>query len=52
MHKKSVAYFITVFFTDYLDKEAGLSTNTIKSYRDAFILFFKYLDEKDICKPS
>lgn len=50
MYKKDISYYITNFFTNYLDKEAGLSTNTIKSYRDAFILFFKYIDENDMCK--
>lgn len=50
MYKKDIAYFITDFFTNYLNREAGLSTNTIKSYRDTFILLFKYLDENGICK--
>ncbi len=50
MYKKDISYYITSFFTNYLDKEAGLSINTIKSYRDAFILFFKYIEEKNICK--
>lgn len=50
MYKKEISYYITSFFTNYLDKEAGLSTNTIKSYRDAFILFFKYIDETGIGK--
>ena len=52
MYKKDIAYFITVFFTDYLNRESGLSINTIKSYRDTFVLFFKFLDEKGICKIS
>lgn len=52
MHKKDFAYFITSFFTDYLNNEAGLSANTTKSYRDTFVLFFKYLEEKNICKLS
>jgi site-specific recombinase XerD len=42
---------ITDFFTLYLSNEAGLSENTIKSYRDTFILYFRYLDENGICKP-
>lgn len=50
MYKKDISHYITGFFTDYLNREAGLSTNTIKSYRDTFVLFFKYLDENGICK--
>lgn len=50
MHRKSITYFITGFFTDYLENEIGLSNNTVKSYRDAFVLYFKYLDEKGNCK--
>ncbi len=50
MHKKELSYYLTTFFTEYLGKEAGLSINTIKSYRDAFILFFRYLETTGICK--
>lgn len=50
MHKKELSYYVSSFFTEYLGNEAGLSINTIKSYRDAFILFFKYLEEAGICK--
>jgi site-specific recombinase XerD len=50
MHKKDFSYYVTSFFTEYLCNEAGLSVNTVKSYRDAFILFFKYLEEVNICK--
>ncbi|MCK9218241.1 MAG: site-specific integrase [Firmicutes bacterium] len=52
MHRKELSYYVTHFFTKYLGNEAGLSINTVKSYRDAFILFFKYLKESGICKIS
>lgn len=52
MHRKELSYYVTSFFTEYLGNEAGLSINTIKSYRDAFILFFKYLEEAGVCKIS
>ncbi|HEY3362152.1 MAG TPA: tyrosine-type recombinase/integrase [Methanosarcina sp.] len=52
MHRKELSYYVSSFFTQYLGSEAGLSVNTIKSYRDAFILFFKYLEETGICKIS
>ena len=50
--KLSISHLITDFFSIYLVNEAGLSDNTLKSYRDTFILYFKYLDESDICKPK
>ena len=52
MHKKELSYYVSSFFTEYLSNEAGLSINTTKSYRDAFILFFKYLEGTGICKIS
>jgi len=52
MHKNDLTYYVSSFFIEFLGKEAGLSINTIKSYRDAFILFFKYLEEAGICKIS
>lgn len=50
MTRINFSYLITNFFITYLTHEAGLSSNTVKSYRDTFILFFKYLDENSICK--
>jgi len=50
MYQKDLSFYVTNFFTKYLGNEAGLSINTVKSYRDAFILFFKYLEEAGICK--
>jgi integrase/recombinase XerD len=52
VRRKDLSYYVSNFFTGYLGNEAGLSTNTIKSYRDAFILYFKYLEEAGICKVS
>jgi len=52
MHKNDLSYYVSSFFIEFLGNEAGLSINTIKSYRDAFILFFKYLEEAGICKIS
>ena len=40
---------LTSFFTKYLPGQRGVSSNTIKSYRDTFVIFFRYLiDEKKI----
>lgn len=41
-------YFIDVL--KYSINEAGLSNDTVKSYRDTFVLFLKYLDERGTCK--
>ena len=41
-----ITSLITGFFTEYLINERGLSTNTIKSYRDTFILYFRFLECK------
>lgn len=40
---------ITSFFSVYLPNTVGCSENTIKSYRDTFILLFKYSEEKHLC---
>lgn len=42
---------ITEFFCQYLPNEAGLSENTLKSYRDTFILYIKYLEESGVYTP-
>lgn len=48
--KLKISHLITDFFSIYLISEAGLSDNTVKSYRDTFVLFFKYLDESGSCR--
>lgn len=45
----SLPSLITTFFTEYLSNVMGYSENTIKSYRDTFILLFSYADEKHLC---
>lgn len=47
--KKEMSHLITDFFSTYLSNEAGLSDNTVKSYRDSFLLFFSYLEVEKIC---
>lgn len=36
--------YLTSFFTSYLPHERGCSQNTIKSYRDTFVLFINYMN--------
>ena len=45
MKNKDLSFFITKYFMDYLAKEAGYSDNTIKSYRDTFVLLFRYFED-------
>lgn len=49
--KKQIGSLITDFFCLYLPNEAGLSENTLKSYRDTFILYIKYLEERGAYTP-
>jgi site-specific recombinase XerD len=49
--KKQMGHIVTEFFCRYLSNEAGLSENTLKSYRDTFVLYIKYLEESGTCKP-
>lgn len=39
----SLTALITAFFTTYLINTAGYSENTVKSYRDTFVLLFLYV---------
>lgn len=36
---------VSKFFNDYLINERGYSENTRKSYRDTFVLYFKFLED-------
>jgi integrase/recombinase XerD len=49
--KKQIGSMITEFFCQYLPNEAGLSENTLKSYRDTFVLYIKYLEESGAYTP-
>jgi integrase/recombinase XerD len=50
--KKYMGAMVTDFFCRYLSNEAGLSGNTLKSYRDTFVLYIKYLEKCGACKPK
>ncbi len=39
---------LTSFLTEYLPSQRGLSPNTIKSYRDAFVLLLRYC--REVCE--
>lgn len=48
--KLKIGHLITDFFSIYLINEVGVSDNTVKSYRDTFLLLFKYFDESGAYK--
>ena len=37
--------YLTTFFTKYITLQRGLSENSVSSYSDAFIIFFRYCQE-------
>jgi site-specific recombinase XerD len=45
----SLTALITSFFTNYLHNIAGYSENTVKSYRDTFVLLFNFADKNHLC---
>ncbi|NLI92945.1 MAG: site-specific integrase [Peptococcaceae bacterium] len=45
MKKTDFPDLLTNFFSQYLTLQRGLSGNSISSYSDAFILFFRYCQE-------
>lgn len=51
-NKMSLPTLLTSFFSKYLSGQRGVSSNTIKSYRDTFIIFFRYLDEYEQFRPE
>jgi len=47
MKPTDFSYYLTDFLSKYLPGEKGASKNTIDSYRDTFILFLRFLKEKE-----
>ena len=43
-----ISKLISNSFTNYMIDERGFSNNTVKSYRDTFVLYFEFLTEKKI----
>jgi site-specific recombinase XerD len=52
MANNDLPVLLSDYFQKYLPGQRGLSTNTIKSYRDAFVIFFRFLGEKEHIKPE
>ena len=52
MKPTDFAFYLTDFLSKYLPGTAGLSPNTIMSYRDAFSLFLEFCSENKKIKPE
>lgn len=44
--QETLGYYLTHYFQDYLPMIKGLSSNTINSYRDTFVLLLDYLSKE------
>ena len=49
---KTLSELINTFLTKYLPQSRGYSSNTVASYRDAFILFIKYMGTQYGTEPD
>ena len=52
MKPTDFAYYLSEYLSKYLPGQLGLSSNTIKSYRDTFILLLQFFTEKKGVKPE
>ena len=52
MRPTDFSYYLSDFLTGYLAGQRNLSTNTIKSYRDAFVLLLEFIDETHRISPE
>ena len=46
MTMNNFGFYITKFFSEYLPSNLGASINTVKSYRDTFVQFISFFEEK------
>ena len=52
MKSKDFAEYLSEYFLKYAPRQTGYSINTIKSYRDTFTVFLRYLNDKLRIKPE
>lgn len=52
MKKNDFAQYITAFLTKHLAGERNLSRNTIVSYRDAFVILIKFMNDRYSIRPE
>ena len=46
MRTKDISFYITSFFSHYLVSQRNVSENTVKAYRDTFLLLFSFLSKE------
>lgn len=52
MSKNDFATYLSAYFLKYIPTRTGYTSNTIKSYRDAFIIFLRYCNDELRIKPE
>ena len=52
MRSKDFGDYLSEYFLKYAPRQTGYSINTIKSYRDTFTIFLRYLNDKLRIKPE
>ena len=52
MSNNDFATYLSSYFLKYMPTRAGYSSNTIKSYRDTFIIFLRYCNDELNIKPA
>ena len=52
MRNNNFATFLSSYFLKYMPTRTGYSSNTIKSYRDSFIIFLRYCNDELRIKPQ
>ena len=52
MKPTDFAYHLTLFLSKYLPAQRNLSPNTIKAYRDVFVIFLRYCRDKRAWAPE
>ena len=52
MISKDFGDYLSEYFLKFAPRQTGYSINTIKSYRDTFTIFLRYLNDKLRIKPE
>ncbi|MBA7673245.1 Tyrosine recombinase XerD [subsurface metagenome] len=52
MRNKDFGQYLSEYFLKYISRQTGYSINTIKSYRDTFTIFLRYLKDELKIKPE
>lgn len=52
MKPTDLSYYLSAFLTSYMTGQRNLSGNTIKTYRDAFVLLLEYFRDERLVPPE